>query len=159
MGPIELADVVGLDVAIHVGKILADAFGKPSPTAIQKLVAAKHLGRKSGQGLYVWQDGKARKPPESQPIAPSDLIDRLILPMINESVAVVRENIVADADLLDAGIIFGTGFAPFRGGPLQYARSRGVTDCVTRLEQLAGKYGPRFKPDAGWSSLAKQLPD
>ncbi|HTE43065.1 MAG TPA: 3-hydroxyacyl-CoA dehydrogenase family protein, partial [Steroidobacteraceae bacterium] len=153
MGPIELADVVGLDVAVHVGKILADAFAKPAPQSAQKLVGEKKLGRKSGQGFYTWQEGKAVKPPLPGTAAPADLMDRLILPMVNESVAVLREAVVADADLLDAGIIFGTGFAPFHGGPLQYARTRGVTECVTRLQQLAEAYGPRFRPDEGWSTI------
>jgi 3-hydroxyacyl-CoA dehydrogenase/enoyl-CoA hydratase/3-hydroxybutyryl-CoA epimerase len=153
MGPIELADVVGLDVAVHVGKILAEAFSKPAPLSAQKLAAEKKLGRKSGQGFYVWQDGKAVKPALPLESAPGDLIDRLILPMVNESVAVLREQVVADADLLDAGIIFGTGFAPFRGGPIQYARSRGFAECVSRLQRLATDYGPRFQPDAGWSTL------
>ena len=154
MGPIELADVVGLDVALHVGKILAQAFGKPSPNSVEQLVKEKKLGRKTGQGMYQWQDGKAVKPPEPSDVsAPADLQDRLILPMINEAVAVLREHVVADADLLDAGIIFGTGFAPFRGGPLAYARSRGIEECVTRLEHLATQHGPRFNPDAGWALL------
>ncbi len=153
MGPVELADVVGLDVAMHVGKILADAFGKPAPTSVQTLVQNKKVGRKSGEGFYRWQDGKPLKPAAAGMQAPADLQDRLILAMVNEAVAVLRERVVADADLLDAGIIFGTGFAPFRGGPLHYARSRGIADCVARLEQLAATHGPRFKPDAGWTQL------
>jgi 3-hydroxyacyl-CoA dehydrogenase/enoyl-CoA hydratase/3-hydroxybutyryl-CoA epimerase len=153
MGPIELADVVGLDVSMHVGQILAAAFDKPAPQNVVKLVEAKQLGRKSGQGFYQWQDGKAIKPVASGS-PPDDLQDRMILALVNEAVAVLREGVVADADLLDAGIIFGTGFAPFRGGPLKYARDRGVAACMARLEQLATLHGPRFKPDAGWGALA-----
>jgi 3-hydroxyacyl-CoA dehydrogenase / enoyl-CoA hydratase / 3-hydroxybutyryl-CoA epimerase len=153
MGPVELADVVGLDVSMHVGKILADAFGKPAPTSVQKLVQAKQLGRKTGQGFYKWQDGKPLKP-QATGAVPADLQDRLVLAMVNEAVAVLREQVVADADLLDAGIIFGTGFAPFRGGPLQYARSVGIAECKTRLQRLAATHGPRFQPDAGWNLLA-----
>jgi 3-hydroxyacyl-CoA dehydrogenase/enoyl-CoA hydratase/3-hydroxybutyryl-CoA epimerase len=154
MGPVELADVVGLDVAVKVGKILADAYGKPTPTAVQKLDAEKKLGKKSGEGFYVWRDGKPVKPDAAGVQPPADLEDRLILAMVNEAVAVVREQVVADADLLDAGIIFGTGFAPFRGGPLKYARDRGIAECIARLEQLAAAHGPRFKPDAGWQQMA-----
>jgi len=154
MGPIELADVVGLDVAMHVGKILADAFGKPAPTSIQGFVKDGKLGRKSNQGFYLWQDGKAVKPRLRSSPPPEDLQDRLILPLLNEAVAVLREQVVEDADLLDAGIIFGTGFAPFRGGPINYARNRGIDTCVARLEQLAQRYGARFKPDSGWRGLA-----
>ena len=153
MGPIELADVVGLDVSMHVGKILADAFGKPTPTRVQTLVKDGKLGRKTGEGFYKWEDGKAVKAPITSANAPEDLQDRLILPLLNEAVAVLREQVVADADLLDAGIIFGTGFAPFRGGPIHYARSRGIDACVTRLEQLAQRYGTRFKPDGGWQNV------
>jgi 3-hydroxyacyl-CoA dehydrogenase/enoyl-CoA hydratase/3-hydroxybutyryl-CoA epimerase len=58
--------------------------------------------------------------------------------------------VAADADLIDAAVIFGTGFAPFRGGPLAYARSRGVVEVVARLNELTERYGSRFRPDAGW---------
>jgi 3-hydroxyacyl-CoA dehydrogenase/enoyl-CoA hydratase/3-hydroxybutyryl-CoA epimerase len=153
MGPIELADVVGLDVSMHVGQILADAFGKPTPTAVQALVKNGKLGRKSGEGFYRWQGGKAVKPPIPTTTAPEDLQDRLILPLLNEAVAVLREQVVADADLLDAGIVFGTGFAPFRGGPINYARTRGIEACMSRLQQLAKRYGPRFSPDPGWRTV------
>jgi 3-hydroxyacyl-CoA dehydrogenase/enoyl-CoA hydratase/3-hydroxybutyryl-CoA epimerase len=152
MGPIELADTVGLDVAAHVGKILADAFGLPVPRGTAELLAVGHVGRKSGRGYYAWQDGKPLKP-AAEGRAPEDLTDRLVLQYLNEAVACLRERVVEDADLLDAGMIFGTGFAPFRGGPLHYARARGVPAIVARLEELAAKYGPRFKPDDGWSAL------
>jgi 3-hydroxyacyl-CoA dehydrogenase / enoyl-CoA hydratase / 3-hydroxybutyryl-CoA epimerase len=81
------------------------------------------------------------------------LQDRLLLSLVNEAVAVWREHVVEDPDLVDAGVIFGAGFAPFRGGPLQYARTRGIDAVVARLEELQGKYGPRFAPDAGWKLL------
>jgi 3-hydroxyacyl-CoA dehydrogenase/enoyl-CoA hydratase/3-hydroxybutyryl-CoA epimerase len=86
---------------------------------------------------------------------PEDLADRLILPMLNEAVAVLREGIVADEELLDAGAIFGTGFAPFRGGPLNYARRRGLDAVVARLGELERRYGRRFRPDAGWALLER----
>ncbi|MGH8244308.1 MAG: 3-hydroxyacyl-CoA dehydrogenase family protein, partial [Steroidobacteraceae bacterium] len=152
MGPIELADTVGLDVASHVGRILAAAFGMATPKRTPELIAAGHLGRKTGRGYYEWRDGKPVKPAASGS-APADLQDRLLLPYLNEAVACLRERVIEDADLLDAGMIFGTGFAPFRGGPLHYARARGAAAIVTRLEELAAKHGPRFRPDAGWSSL------
>jgi 3-hydroxyacyl-CoA dehydrogenase/enoyl-CoA hydratase/3-hydroxybutyryl-CoA epimerase len=152
MGPIELADVVGLDVAAHVGEIVARELGRPAPdlTRLRELLAAKKLGRKSGAGFYVWTDGKAQKPPAPAVAPPADLIDRLILVLVNECAACLREHVVDDPDLIDAAVIFGTGFAPFRGGPLAYARSRGVASVVTRLEELAVRYGPRFQPDSGW---------
>jgi 3-hydroxyacyl-CoA dehydrogenase / enoyl-CoA hydratase / 3-hydroxybutyryl-CoA epimerase len=73
--------------------------------------------------------------------------------MLNEAVAALREGVIEDADLLDAGAIFATGFAPFRGGPLQYAKTRGVGEVTRRLEELAQRYGERFRPDAGWSRI------
>ncbi|MBK6348910.1 MAG: enoyl-CoA hydratase/isomerase family protein [Proteobacteria bacterium] len=156
MGPIELADIVGLDVCLHVGRILSTAFGGPAPDAVAALVAAGKLGRKTGQGLYEWRDGKAVKPPvDPAARAPDDLEDRLMLAMVNEAMAVLREGVVADEDLIDAGVIFGSGFAPFRGGPLRYARERGVEDVVARLEALASKYGDRFRPDPGWASFGE----
>lgn len=151
MGPIELADVVGLDVCLHVGAILAQAYSRPQARIIQTLVEQKKLGKKSGQGFYVWQEGKPVKPAANGPV-PTDLEERLILSMVNESMAVLREQVIADADLLDAAVIFGTGFAPFRGGPLQYARTLGSSKIVDRLEHLAVKYGAHFKPDPGWQS-------
>ena len=156
VGPIELADVVGLDVASHVGEIIAEELGRPAPdlTRLKQLVAAKKLGRKSGEGFYVWRDGKAVKPPAGG-AAPPDLEDRLLLPMLNESAACLREGVVTEADLLDAAVIFGTGFAPFRGGPLAYARSRGVPAIVARLRELAARYGARFEPDAGWEQIER----
>ncbi len=152
MGPIELADVVGLNVAADVGEIVARELGRPAPdlTRLRELIAAKKLGRKSGEGFYVWKEGKALKPPAPAVAAPADLIDRLILILVNECAACLRERVVEDPDLIDAAVIFGTGFAPFRGGPLAYARSRGVASVVTRLEELAVRYGPRFQPDSGW---------
>ena len=84
---------------------------------------------------------------------PEDLTDRLILILVNECVACLRERIVDDADLVDAAVIFGTGFAPFRGGPLAYARARGTRTCVARLEELRARHGSRFAPDAGWALL------
>src|SRR6188768_193089 len=155
MGPVELADVVGLDVCKHVGEIVSAALDKQKPgsSRIDALIAAKKLGRKTGEGFYVWRDGKAVKPAGPPPEPPKDLEDRLILSLANECAAVLREKIVADADLIDAGVIFGSGFAPFRGGPLTYARKRGVDAVVTRLTELARAYGPRFTPDSGWSEL------
>ncbi len=156
MGPIELADVVGLDVASHVGEIIAADLGRPIPSLprLRELVALGKLGRKSGAGFYPWKDGKPVKPPAAaaEP-APRDLIDRLILVLVNECAACLRERIAEDADLIDAAVVFGTGFAPFRGGPLAYARARGVGAVVERLEELAARHGARFQPDSGWAMV------
>jgi len=155
MGPIELSDVVGLDVVLHVGDIITRELQRDMPPyaqQVRELVAARKLGRKSGQGFYTWQDGKAVRP-ATDAAAPADLADRLILALVNESAACLREQVVADADLLDAGVVFGTGFAPFRGGPLHYARTRGVPAIIARLNQLEQRYGKRFHPDALWPTL------
>jgi 3-hydroxyacyl-CoA dehydrogenase / enoyl-CoA hydratase / 3-hydroxybutyryl-CoA epimerase len=154
MGPIELTDVVGLDVSLHVGKVLGGAFNRQVPELLLNLVAEKKLGRKTGQGFYRWVDGKAQKDDVKGIAAPEDLEDRLILAMLNEAVACLREGIVSDSDLLDAGAVFATGFAPFRGGPLQYARERGVANVTSRLQQLAQRHGERFLPDAGWAQIS-----
>ena len=152
MGPVELADSVGLDVALHVSKVLGGAMNRPVPDALAQMVAEGKLGRKSGQGYYRWENGKAVKPEGGGPV-PGDIEDRLILCMVNEAVACLAEGVVSDPDLLDAGVIFGTGFAPFHGGPLNYARQRGVDVVRKRLESLAGAHGERFRPHAGWDTL------
>ena len=121
IGPVELADTVGLDVAQHVGRILGEAFDIPVSKELDALVEQKRLGRKTGRGFY----------------------------------ACLREGIVADAGLIDAGIVFGTGFAPFRGGPIHYAKTRGVPEIVKALETLAARHGDRFKPDGGWALLGQ----
>jgi 3-hydroxyacyl-CoA dehydrogenase/enoyl-CoA hydratase/3-hydroxybutyryl-CoA epimerase len=153
MGPVELADSVGLDVALHVAKVLGEAMGRPVPETLQKMVDDGLLGRKTGQGYYRWENGKAVKPGRKTSDVSSMIEDRLVLSMVNEAVACLHEGVVADADLLDAGVIFGTGFAPFRGGPLHYARERGTTSVVMRLNELAKACGERFEPNSGWSDL------
>lgn len=154
MGPIELVDSVGLDIAQHVAAILTTGADRAMPeTDIAALVEKGHLGRKSGQGYYRWEDGKAVKPAADGANVPDDIQDRLMLPMVNEAVACLSEGVVAKADLLDAGVIFGTGFAPFRGGPLNYARERGVDSVVAALRALETRYGERFAPHSGWSDL------
>ncbi len=84
---------------------------------------------------------------------PEDSIDRLILRMINEAVACLREGIVSTTDLIDAGMIFGTGFPPFRGGPMHYASEQGEALLIQRLNLLSQRYGKRFLPDSGWSMI------
>ena len=153
MGPVELVDSVGIDVALHVSRVLGAAMNRPVPDKLQEMVDAGELGRKSGRGFYQWENGKAVKPRSEWSGSADDIEDRLILPMVNEAVAVLHDGVVKDAELLDAGVIFGTGFAPFRGGPLNYARERGIDTIVTRLDELAGRYGERFKPHEGFKGI------
>jgi 3-hydroxyacyl-CoA dehydrogenase / enoyl-CoA hydratase / 3-hydroxybutyryl-CoA epimerase len=119
MGPIELADVVGLDICLAVGKILAP--DGPVPANLTALIAAGHLGKKSGRGFYAWENGKPVKG-AAGPVTQA-LIDRIVAPYLKEAQACVNEGIAGDADLTDAGLIFGTGFAPFRGGPITYLKT------------------------------------
>ncbi|HEY3858398.1 MAG TPA: 3-hydroxyacyl-CoA dehydrogenase NAD-binding domain-containing protein [Gammaproteobacteria bacterium] len=158
MGPAELADTVGLDVSLSVAKVFAKEFNKKIPDSLVKLVEAKKFGRKTNEGYYTYVDGKPQKDQSKAGPTDPDLQDRLILPMLNEAVAVLREQIVADAELLDAGVIFGTGFAPFRGGPVNYIRSVGVDALRSRLVKQAQKHGDRFKADAGWNAPTLKEP-
>jgi 3-hydroxyacyl-CoA dehydrogenase/enoyl-CoA hydratase/3-hydroxybutyryl-CoA epimerase len=136
-----------------VGKELAPFLGLEVPPGLDEKLAAGKRGKKDGQGLYVWQDGKPVKPEVDQHyVMPPDLQERMILPMVNEAIACLADGVVDDADLLDAGVIFGTGFAPFRGGPIQYTRSEGVDKIKLKLEQLALRYGVRFSPKGGWDN-------
>jgi 3-hydroxyacyl-CoA dehydrogenase/enoyl-CoA hydratase/3-hydroxybutyryl-CoA epimerase len=158
MGPIELADQVGLDICLDVGDMLRSKFGDqlpPTPAWLREKVAKGELGRKTGKGFYTWKDGKAEKMPmpETGPRVTDEMIDRLVLPMSNVCVACLREGIVDNANVVDGAMIFGTGYAPFRGGPLNYARTRGVENVVATLRKLADKFGGRFRPDAGWETF------
>ena len=126
MGPIELADTVGLDVCLHVGKILKLS---GDGTRLERLVESGRLGKKSGEGFYVWKDGKAQRAKDKTFDARDlDRLGReLVAPMISEAERALAEGVVESADLVDGGVIFGTGFAPFRGGPLHYKHERDRT--------------------------------
>ncbi len=158
MGPIELADTVGLDVAASVGRELGPFLGLEIPPGMESLLASGKRGKKDGEGFYRLVDGKPVKP-EVDPnyAAPSDIEDRMILPMLNEAVACLHDSVVDDADLLDAGVIFGTGFAPFRGGPIQYIRDTGADALKARLELLAQRHGERFTPRPGWDDAGLRV--
>jgi 3-hydroxyacyl-CoA dehydrogenase / enoyl-CoA hydratase / 3-hydroxybutyryl-CoA epimerase len=122
MGPIELVDTVGLDVAFAVGREVSP--DTTPPTLLKQKVEAKELGRKTGKGYYVWVDGKAQK--TTAGVVPAGLSDRLVKPYLDEAKRALDEGVVGDADLLDAGAIFATGFAPFRGGPMNYLQSKSM---------------------------------
>jgi 3-hydroxyacyl-CoA dehydrogenase/enoyl-CoA hydratase/3-hydroxybutyryl-CoA epimerase len=119
MGPIELVDTVGLDIAIAAGKQLAG--GADAPRCLTHRVEHNQLGKKSGQGFYAWRDGKPTK--ASAAGVPAGLAERLVKPLIDRVEQLLAEQVVADADLADAGVIFGTGFAPFTGGPLNFRKN------------------------------------
>jgi 3-hydroxyacyl-CoA dehydrogenase/enoyl-CoA hydratase/3-hydroxybutyryl-CoA epimerase len=154
MGPVQLADTVGLDICLHVAEILADHFNAEIPKRLKQLVKDGNLGRKSGRGFYEYKKGKPVKPKAgSGNWNMEEISNRLVLRLVNESVSCVREQVVADQDLLDAGMIFGTGFAPFRGGPMHYLDAIGATALQQQLKTLRALRGDRFKPDQGWEAL------
>lgn len=125
MGPIELADTVGLDVCLAVANELGHYFGKPIPERLTQMVAKGELGRKTEKGFYQYKNGKPVKDKILGDYKmPVGITDRLIQPMIEEAQRCLAEGVVVDSDLLDAGMIFGIGFAPFRGGLLHYAATQ-----------------------------------
>jgi len=127
MGPVTLADTVGLDVCLSVAKYFGKYLHTPIPEGLLQLVVQKKLGRKTGQGFYEYRNGKKVKPKmTTSPFTLQQVTDRLVLRLLDEAFACLREDVVADGDLLDAGMIFGTGFAPFRGGPMHYAKTEGI---------------------------------
>ena len=148
-GPVELADRVGLDIALHVTGIL----GADVPEILRAKVEARELGAKTGRGFYEFKNNRPQK--ESRYDQPTpELQDRLILALVNEAMACYEDGVVDDLDLLDAGVIFGTGFAPFTGGPIHYAVECGIEDVIARLESLAVRFGTQFTPRPGWRTLA-----
>jgi 3-hydroxyacyl-CoA dehydrogenase/enoyl-CoA hydratase/3-hydroxybutyryl-CoA epimerase len=117
MGPIELADTVGLDVAVAAGRqLVGDA---NPPQKLVELVEGKNLGKKTGKGFYTWVEGRAQKVGAGDTANPA-LAQRLIKPLLAATQRLVADGVVADAELADAGVIFGTGFAPYTGGPMNY---------------------------------------
>jgi 3-hydroxyacyl-CoA dehydrogenase/enoyl-CoA hydratase/3-hydroxybutyryl-CoA epimerase len=153
MGPLELADSVGLDVALHVARILSPVIGRPVDGELVAKVESGRLGQKTGEGFYAYEEGKPVRPRIPANSVDQEVQDRLILSYVNEAAACLADRVVADPDLVDAGAIFGTGFAPFRGGPLHYVRSEGVASRRARLETLARRHGERFTPSEGWDQL------
>jgi 3-hydroxyacyl-CoA dehydrogenase / enoyl-CoA hydratase / 3-hydroxybutyryl-CoA epimerase len=154
MGPVELADTVGLDICLSVANNLAEKLSLNIPEKLGQMVEGGKLGKKTGIGFYQYKNGKPQKQNvDMSGYKKQDIEDRLVLRMLNECAACLREKLVEDADMLDAGMIFGTGFPPFEGGPINYARSRGCQNIVQDLNALAERHGPRFKPDNYWKKL------
>ncbi len=155
LGPVELADTVGLDICLSVNQIMADEMAMPISDTLSERVAQGHTGKKAGRGFYHY---KKNRPVKRQIATPTPdlqtLEDRLVLRILNACAACLREQLVETADLLDAGMIFGTGFAPFRGGPMHYAKHRGIASVVARLESLQAEHGRRFTPDSYWDGMA-----
>lgn len=147
MGPVELTDTVGLDVCLAVAENLTAHFGGKVPEKLREMVKEGCLGRKVGQGFYRYKKGKPIKREVKGSESEKEIANRLILRMINEAASCLREEVVADSDLLDAGMIFATGFAPFRGGPMNYAKNFGYDKLNELFGKLEDQYGERFKAE------------
>jgi len=168
MGPLELLDQVGLDVAAHVAKVVGPVFQdrlQPHP-ALEQMCQRGWLGQKSGAGFYKYDGkkktvntnalaalgGQAKFQPKANgkanPIRDLEARERMVLLMVNEAAGYLAEGLAASADVVDLAMVLGTGWAPHRGGPLRYADDRGVGDIVKTLDILAKRIGPRFEPCA-----------
>jgi 3-hydroxyacyl-CoA dehydrogenase/enoyl-CoA hydratase/3-hydroxybutyryl-CoA epimerase len=162
MGPMELMDEVGLDVADKVAHVLNEAYGPRMLTThlISLLVNEKRLGKKNGIGLYKYED-KGRKKivdpkvyeimkvtPATGVISDQEIVERVVFPMINEASRCLEEKVVNSASELDLAMIMGMGFPPFKGGLLRYADSVGIPHIVERLSHHQKRFGQRFEPDA-----------
>jgi 3-hydroxyacyl-CoA dehydrogenase/enoyl-CoA hydratase/3-hydroxybutyryl-CoA epimerase len=156
-GPFEMFDVIGMDIALAVAKNLAGGHeaSDSAITFLGKIVEAGYLGKKTGLGFYCYK--KKRKKcnrkikqyieyGEKQYPADEEIIQRLIYPMVNEAACCLEEEIVSQVRDIDVAMIFGLGFAPFRGGLLTYADKEGITKIFNVLEGYSEKYGQRFKP-------------
>ncbi|MCG6937043.1 MAG: enoyl-CoA hydratase/isomerase family protein [Gammaproteobacteria bacterium] len=152
MGPIELADTVGLDICKNVANILSGALNIPLPDNLKQLSDSK-LGKKTGEGFYRYKNKKPIKNKSAGYPNADEVQHRLVLRLLNEAAACLREGIVDNQDLIDAGVIFGTGFAPFRGGPMEYIKSEGADKLCQTLDTLKSRFGERFTKDAGWAMI------
>jgi 3-hydroxyacyl-CoA dehydrogenase/enoyl-CoA hydratase/3-hydroxybutyryl-CoA epimerase len=157
MGPIELLDEVGLDIALHVGGVMSAAFPDRFTEVglVRKLVQGGSLGKKSGRGFYV--HGKMRKQPSPDLVRPpaasgggdgAEWTERLLLLVVAEAWRCLEEKVVGSEDELDLAMLLGAGFLIPQGGPTRYARSRGLAEVVTALERLEARLGPRFAAPA-----------
>ena len=168
MGPFEVLDEVGLDVAGKVAGILSRAFPErmQPAEALEQLVAKGRLGRKSGAGFYLHRGGKRKLDPTLDRLLGARrrrtghtldmLSERMTLAMVNESARCLEDGVVADAGSVDLALVFGAGFPPFRGGPLRYADSVGLSRIVSRLAALRAEKGPRYEPALKLASLAAE---
>ncbi|HSH13007.1 MAG TPA: 3-hydroxyacyl-CoA dehydrogenase NAD-binding domain-containing protein [Desulfurivibrionaceae bacterium] len=168
LGPFALLDLVGLDIAAHVGELLQRSFGErmePSPL-LARMVENGRLGKKSDRGFYRYEGGRRTKvapelvkelklPAAAKPLPEAETVDRLLLPMLNEATRCLEEGVVAEAAVVDTAILFGAGFPPYTGGLLRYADDRSATNLVKKLRELEASIGPRYAPAGLLVSLAE----
>jgi len=153
MGPVEMADIVGLDICLSVAKNISKHYGEDIPEILQTKVNQKHLGKKNNKGFYNYKNGKIvrnnvnKSPQLANHTEPSLVQDRLVMRIINICIQCLKENVVTNPDLIDAGLIFGAGFAPFRGGPMHYLDTIGEESYKAKVRTLERKYGKRFSLD------------
>jgi 3-hydroxyacyl-CoA dehydrogenase/enoyl-CoA hydratase/3-hydroxybutyryl-CoA epimerase len=168
MGPIALTDEVGIDVAVKVARVLEEAIPNRLryPQWMDRLPEDGRLGAKVQRGFYSYRNGRRTEPDravysllELRPTAvnpdPSRIVDRLLLPMVNEAARCLDERIVSDAGQLDLAMILGTGFPPFRGGLCRWADEQGVADLQIGMERWAAKLGDRFRPSAAFERVVE----
>ncbi len=151
MGPVLLADTVGLDICLSVAEMLSGPLGISVPDRLREAVERGDLGKKSGRGFYVFDRSGRPRHRAVRGHTDTPVIERLILRMLNEAAACLREGVVDDPDSVDVGMVFGTGFAPYLGGPMRYAEALGEVGIASSLRRLAQEYGPRFEPDEAWA--------
>ncbi len=150
VGPLRLADTIGLDVCLAAAETIGAACVITVPEKLRTMTASGELGEKAGKGFYTYK--------KHQPLTSARVIkemnvpiaERLILRLLNEAMACLREGVVDDARIIDVGLVYGIGFPPYLGGPMRYAEHLGHQGVRQNLSRLAQKYGPRFDPDAGW---------
>jgi 3-hydroxyacyl-CoA dehydrogenase/enoyl-CoA hydratase/3-hydroxybutyryl-CoA epimerase len=155
MGPMRLMDEIGIDICLHVAEFLCKElpYLPEMPPILPELVEQKRLGKKSSAGFYEYHH--KRKPVaqqrgnlEASPLTAEDLRDRMVLPMINEAARILEEGVASAPEDVDLAMVLGTGFAPFTGGPLRYADTRGLQAIVSRMETLAESGGAHLAPCA-----------
>jgi 3-hydroxyacyl-CoA dehydrogenase/enoyl-CoA hydratase/3-hydroxybutyryl-CoA epimerase len=153
VGPVELADTVGIDICYSVAKNLADAFGSKVPAGLERYIKENNLGKKTGRGFYQYKKGRPVKDRDADMGDQKMIQNRLVFRLLNEAAACIDEKIVDNKNLLDAGIIFGTGFAPFRGGPMNYSLQTSAEEITQTMTEYGTKYGDRFNPVKGWVKI------
>jgi 3-hydroxyacyl-CoA dehydrogenase/enoyl-CoA hydratase/3-hydroxybutyryl-CoA epimerase len=154
MGPLRLIDEIGVDITVDIANTLQKGYGQrdESPEILKRMLSEKLLGRKSGAGFYKYE-GRDQKPNDAivswrkSSSAPStgDIASRLVYLMVNEAAMCLEEGVVAAPEDADYGMILGTGFPVFRGGPLRFAESVGLKRVVEEMSRLA-KTDQKFAP-------------